>query len=333
MSRSNKGKFIISKITKFSEILNGDIKELPESDLCFQNEEGIAQFKYKASSDKKKKHSIKPGMYTLTSTNQGVKPAETELYAQDLLKDILNTTKITTEANTFFERLDIYEKLKRPKKRGVLLYSDPGMGKSAAISDFCTTAVKEDAGTVVFIWPTSKVDAEDVSHFLSVQSEFTKKSTRLILVIEDIGGNEHEGHGGPRGVDSGMLNLLDGLEVTFKLPTFIMATTNYPQNLLKELADRPRRFDLLIKLDPPSANERVKLAEFIAKRPLTALEAGALMDKQCDAFSIAHIEEMIIRSLLHDKTLMAVINEIVNHKKAFAKEFNDTKDSGIGFSR
>jgi SpoVK/Ycf46/Vps4 family AAA+-type ATPase len=332
MRNKKEGKFVIKQLTKFSDLLEGKIEELPESDLCFQNEEGIAQFKYVESSEKQKKHTVKPGIYTLTSTSSGVIPAETELYKQDLLKDILNTTKITNEANTFFERLHIYEKLKRPKKRGVLLYSDPGMGKSAAISDFCTNAIKEDKGTVVYIWPTSKVDAEDVAHFLSVQSEFTKKSTRLILVIEDIGGNEHEGHGGPRGVDSGMLNLLDGLEVTFKLPTFIMATTNYPQNLLKELADRPRRFDLLIKLDPPTANERVKLAEFISKRPLDTLEVEALTHKRCNEFSIAHIEEMIIRSLLHDKTLMNVIDEIVNHKKAFAKDFID--DSGsMGFNR
>lgn len=326
------GKFVIKQLTKFSDILEGKVDELPESDLCFQNEEGIAQFKYVAASKKRKKQVIKPGIYTLSSTNMGVVPVETELYKQDLLKDILNTTTITNEAKTFFERLDIYEKLKRPKKRGVLLYSDPGMGKSAAISDFCANAVKEDPGTVVMVWPTSKVDAEDVSHFLSVQSEFTKKSTRLILVIEDIGGNEHEGHGGPRGVDSGMLNLLDGLEVTFKLPTFIMATTNYPQNLLKELADRPRRFDLLVKLDPPSAEERVKLAEFISKRDLTDEEQKALMHQKCDVFSIAHIEEMIIRSLLHDKTLMTVIDEIVDHKKAFAKDFVED-GGGMGFMR
>ena len=667
---SKNGKFVIKKITKFSDVLSGKVEELPESDLCFQNEKGIAQFEYVKGDAEKDKHSVTPGMYTLTLTNSGLKPMETELCVQDLLKDIISTTKITNEAKTFFDRLHIYEKLNRPKKRGVLLYSDPGMGKcfgkdtsilmydgttkmvqniekddvlmgpdskprnvlstatgretmysivptkgesyvvneshilslkmsgcddlynmsvkdflmlpawkkerlkswrvgvefdnhdelpidpyilglwlgdgsscgptihtaddpiksvvidyfenklnllvktrnydnnltsirgvsgqdhgkrdrnifinylrqldvwgnkhipliyktasrenrlkllaglidsdgcyycgifdfnlkskqladnitylarslgfaayirenvkictnsktrtadiyhrvqisgnmvdvpcvlerkqantrkqiknilrtgitvdkldvddyygftvdgdhlfllndftvthnSSAIADFCTNAVKEDAGTVVFLWPTSKVEAEDVSHFLSVQSEFTDKCTRLILVIEDIGGSEHEGHGGARGVDSGMLNLLDGLEVTFRLPTFIMATTNYPQNLLKELADRPRRFDLLIKLDPPSANERVKLAEFIAKRSLNDDEKKALEHKQCNVFSIAHIEEMIIRSLLHDKTFVEVIKEIVDHKEKFAKEFNDNTNS-VGFGQ
>lgn len=328
---SKNGKFVIKKITKFNDILNGKVKELPESDLCFQNEKGIAQFEYVKGDNKNDKYSIDPGMYTLTSTPSGIKPTETELCAQDLLKDIISTTKITNEAKTFFDRLHIYDQLNRPKKRGVLLYSDPGMGKSSAIAEFCSNAVKEDVGTVVFIWPTSKVGADEVSHFLSVQSEFTNKCTRLILVIEDIGGSEQEGHGGARGVDSGMLNLLDGLEVTFRLPTFIMATTNYPQNLLKELADRPRRFDLLIKLDPPSAKERVKLAEFISKKKLSLEECNALIDKKCNTFSIAHIEEMIIRSLLHDKTLMEVINEIVNHKKRFAKEFDDDKNN-VGFN-
>lgn len=327
---SSDGKFVIKKITTFSDILSGEVQELPESDLCFQNEEGIAQFKYEKGDEKDNKIVVEPGMYTLTSTNVGLVNVKTELCAHDLLKDVISTKKITDEAKTFFSKLHIYEQLNRPKKRGVLLYSDPGMGKSSAIADFCTTAVKEDAGTVVYIWPTSKVDADDVAHFLSVRSEFTEECSRLILIIEDIGGNEHEGHGGARGVDSGMLNLLDGLEVTFRLPTFIMATTNYPQNLLKELADRPRRFDLLIKLDPPSANERVKLAEFISKRTLNAEEVAALKHKRCDNFSIAHVEEMLIRSLLHDKTLMEVIEEIVTHKDKFAKEFNEASSVGFG---
>ena len=197
----------------------------------------------------------------------------------------------------------------------------------------CHKFCEEDPGTVVFIWPTIEIDANSISKFLSVFSEFNKTCTRMILVMEDIGGGEREGSGQIRSVDAGMLNLLDGVEVTFKLPTFILATTNYPQNLLSALADRPGRFDLMLELEPPKAKERIRLVEFIAKRKLTADEEAAIKDKRCGTFSIAHLEEIVIRSMLHDKSMKDVITELVSHKDIVARAFEKSKkDGGFGFN-
>src|SRR5690606_31658097 len=159
---------------------------------------------------------------------------------------------IFKEARTFFSRLHVYEKLNRPKKRSVLLYSAPGMGKTSAIEKFCHDAINEDAGTVVLVWPTSEIEPDSVARFLSQSSEYNDKCTRLILIIEDIGGGEREGSHSRSGVTSGLLNLLDGVGLTFRLPTFIIATTNHPENLLSSLANRPGRFDLMAELQAPS---------------------------------------------------------------------------------
>jgi ATP-dependent 26S proteasome regulatory subunit len=132
-------------------------------------------------------------------------------------------------------------------------------------------------------------------------------------------------------VTAGLLNLLDGVDVTFKLPTFIVATTNFPENLLESLADRPGRFDLMIELNPPSVAEKIALLEFIAKREASAEEKDALAGKGTENFSIAHIKEIVVRSRLHDKTIPVVIKELVDHSKKFKRNFEkERKGLGLG---
>ena len=326
----NEGKFIVKKITEFNDLANGEVKELPESDLCFQNEDHIIQLKYERADDDKK-YEIKPGTYTLAETSGGLITTKLELKTRGLLESIDNTKQIIGEARLFFKKLHVYELLNRPKKRGVLLYSKPGMGKTSAIEKFCRDAANEDAGTVVIVWPTSDIEADSVCRFLTTRSEYTADCTRLILIIEDIGGGERDSGQGHSAVDSGLLNLLDGVGVTFKLPTFIVATTNHPENLLESLADRPGRFDLMLQLNPPSNDEKKLLLEFISKRALTDDEKEAITMKGTEDFSIAHLEEVAVRSLLHDKTYKQVVTELVDHSRRYKKNFDNRKSSlGLG---
>jgi hypothetical protein len=328
-TENTEGKFKIKKITKFSDLCEGQVLELPESDLCFQNEERIVQMKYERP-EEDKKYEIKPGIFTLAQTSMGVITNKVELKKRVLLETVDNTKQILKEAKIFFSKLHIYEKLNRPKKRGVLLYSKPGMGKTSAIEKFCADAFNEDPGTVVFIWPTSEIEADSLVRFLTAGSEYTKECTRLILIIEDIGGGERDGDQGRSGVDSGLLNLLDGVGVTFKLPTFIVATTNHPENLLESLADRPGRFDLMLELTPPNSDERAALLQFISKRDLTQDEIEAIKHKSAEKFSIAHLEEIAVRSELHDKSYPQVIKELIEHSARYERAFSKKSSMGMG---
>lgn len=330
MADNTEGKFIVKKITKFSELVEGQILEMPESDLCFQNESSIIQMKYERS-EEDKKYEIKPGIFTLAESAVGLQTVKMELKERVLLSTIDNTSRIIKEARVFYKKLHVYERLGRPKKRGVLLYSKPGMGKTSAIESFCNDFVKEDAGTVVLVWPTSDIEADSVCRFLTTKTEYAKECTRLVLIIEDIGGGERDGEGGRSAVDSGLLNLLDGVGVTFQLPTFIVATTNHPENLLESLADRPGRFDLMIQLNPPSLAEKQLLLAFISKRELSEEEKTCLGAKGAENFSIAHLEEIAVRSELHDKTYAQVVQELIDHSKRFAKNFEDKK-GGLGLA-
>ena len=327
---SDEGKFILKKKTSFKDMAAGLESEMPESDLCFQDGEHVYQYAFQKPEDERA-FEIKPGTFVFTKDVSGLDLRKIEFKKRNLLETITNTSRIMAEAAKFFTRLHVYEKLQRIKKRGVLLYSSPGMGKTSAIEKVCNDLIAQDAGTVVIVWPTSEIEADEIAKLLSTNSKYTADCTRMVLIIEDIGGGERESHRSNSAVDSGMLNLLDGVGVVFSLPTFIIATTNHPENLLASLADRPGRFDLMMKLQPPSHNEKIALMNFISKRELTDDEKACLGVKGTEMFSVAHLEEIAIRAELDDKTYSQVVKEIVEHSALFKRDFEEReKNMGIG---
>jgi SpoVK/Ycf46/Vps4 family AAA+-type ATPase len=329
---SQEGKFSLKKKTQFSQLASGEITELVESDLCFQDGESIYQFGFHKPEDDRT-YEIKPGTFVLAETQGGLILKKIDFKNRELLESVTNTAIIFNEAKVFFSRLHVYEKLNRPKKRGILLYSAPGCGKTSAIEKVCSDLFKEDPGTVVVVWPTSEIEADDINKLLTTGAKYSTECTRMILIIEDIGGGEQE-RTSRSGVDSGLLNLLDGVGVVFRLPTFIIATTNHPENLLSSLANRPERFDRLIHLKPPSHEEKIALTSFIAKRDLTDEEKESLGSKGSEEFSIAHLAEVVVRSELHDKTIPQVIKELIEHTKLFNKDFEEkSKEMGFGIGR
>lgn len=331
---SSQSKFKLKKATRFNDFLTegGANTELPTSDLCLTSGDAILQFDYIEGDEQEQQRKIKvhPGVYTMTMTMAGMRLDATELKTDHLLEDVANTAAIVDQGTRFFSKLEVYQKRGRgPGKRAILWYSGPGMGKSAAIRFSIKKMMAEDPGTVALIWPTSEVKAEHVARFFSFLAEYDQKCTKLILVVEEIGGSEEDGAHARREVSAGLLNFLDGINVTFRIPSFIVATTNYPQNLLKELADRPGRFDRLIELEPPSIQEKIRLLEFFEKRSLTEDEKDALSMKGSEYLSIAHLQEIGIRAEIDDISFREVIKQMLEHKERFAKGFD--KKGNMGF--
>lgn len=322
---SEESKFRLLDRHKLEDLEDGNVKEIKESDLCIQTDKYIVQYEYIDEEEDKEKLVIKPGIWTLVNTSAGIRLKKFELKTHNLLETATNTALIKKEASLFFNKLDVYKKFKKDPKRSILLYSQPGMGKSSTISQVSNEFLEEDEGTVVLFWDTSDVRSSSVSKFLSIGSKFDKKCTRMLFVMEDIGGGNAEDYHGPKTADASLLELLDGASVSFRLPTFIIATTNTPENLLKSLADRPGRFDQMFELEGPSAEERVKLAEHISGRELKDEEKESLKHKDADGLSIAHISEIIVRSELHDKTFGQVIKEMKDHKKRIELAFQKAK--------
>jgi hypothetical protein len=329
---TDKDHFKVLKVTLLEDLVSGIEKHLPESDLTIQTDKHIVQYTHvEVEEPEKTKYVIKPGVFTLESGHAGLELSSIELKTHDLLESVNNTSIILNEAGVFFSKLDIYKKYNLMPKRSILLYSGPGMGKSSSISRVAAKFIEEDPGTVVIFWDTSDIRPSSVAKFFSARSVFSKKATRLLFVMEDIGGGNSEEYHGPKSADSGLLELLDGASISFSIPTFIIATTNTPESLLKSLADRPGRFDQMFELQPPSAKERLELASYIAKRDLTQDESEAISSSSADGLSIAHITEIVVRSDLHDKSFSDVLKEMKEHKRKIETAFQKIKNSaGIG---
>lgn len=324
--------FHLKKVTK----LTSDLKDtfIPESDLCIQEGSNLYQFEYKREQSQKS-IIIKPGTYNLVKTPMGINVDNMEFVERKLLTSITNTNMILQEADFFFNNLNIYEELQQPKKRGVLLYGKPGCGKTCSIIEAAKVLKTKDSGAVVINWPTAELEASHVFKFFTSYSQYAPECTKLILVIEDLGGSAHEGYSRRDEVSSSLLNLLDGISNVFKLPTLILSTTNHAENLMASLAQRPGRFDMMLEITPPPYDERVELTEFIAKRALTTDEKESLdgsVNKGAENFSIAHLQEIVIRSRLHNKSIDTVIKELIKHAKDFNSDFQKPKKTGgFGF--
>jgi len=328
----DEGYFVVRKTGKISELTEG--KEIPESDLFHVDAEGnYFQAEYIESEEEDdKKYEAKPGTFNLGFKGNSLALNKMEMRKRKLLTSYDNTKQIMNEAELFFKKVDegLYSQLERDPKRAILLYSEPGFGKTSAISQVCENFINEDDKTIVINWPTSEVRSSEAKRFMANIDYEENECSRLIFIIEDIGGGEKEHYGGERGVDSSLLDLLDGTDVTFPIPTFIIATTNHPGNLLDALADRPGRFDELIELEPPNLQERVELVEFMAKRELSDEEKQAL--EKADGFSVAHLNEIVVRSLLKDKTYAEVVEEMNTYREKFRKQFEKKPKRGIGIA-
>ena len=327
------GEFKIIKITDFSEFKEG--MSIPESDLTVQTDKQLVQFEYKEGKSEAKKKVIKTGCYSFADTAMGIILEKFELRSHDLLKSVVNTKFITDESSKFFKKVGegIYEQLKKEPKRALLIASPPGVGKTAAINDVCRKYL-DMAGTAVLIWDTACVKSSSINNFFLSRSKFHKDVKRLIMIIEDIGGGSIEADHSQKAADTSLLNLLDGVGSPFHgVPTFIIATTNNPEQSVSALIDRPGRFDKVEIMETPNTEECTALLAFIAKKDeLTEEDKEAAVLAAKNKFSVAHLQEIVVRSLIDDISYLEACNQLVAHKKKFNSGFKKQNSRGMGLT-
>jgi len=327
------GKFKVIKVTRLEDLAGGYEVEIPESDLSVQTEKELIQFEFLEEEKDREKYKVKPGCFCIVNTSLGIALDKLELKNYNLLKTIDNTSQIIEEGNNFFNRLHVYKELKREPKRALLLCSPPGVGKSSAINEVAKTFLKMP-GTCVIIWDTSSIDASDVNNFFQLDSNF-KDVEKLILIIEDIEGSSSDGHeGSTRRSSSSLLNLLDGVGTSFSsVPTFIIGTTNNPERSVGALIDRPGRFDRVIEMKTPSAKECAELLGFILEKDvLSEEEAASATLAASNEFSIAHLQEIVVRSKIDNITVKQATEQLVEHKKRFKESFSKKPSRKLGLS-
>jgi SpoVK/Ycf46/Vps4 family AAA+-type ATPase len=305
--------------TKLDDLKIGE--RIEESDFSSLTEQGnFCQFEFIEEDEEIKGEIAKPGIFSIIKTMSGLRLERTAFTRDDVLKDFLATRESTEKLDKFFSAIPRYAKYGIFPKRGGLWYGPAGTGKTTIIAESCRKYA-DDGKTFILLWHTDKFEAGDVKDFIKhLQYENVEK---MILVAEDIGGIEID-QARIRS-ESALLSLLDNQEQTFKIPVYIAATTNYPENFMGNLTNRPNRFDDKIRVGYPSGSAREQLLRFYDKENLVDEEGFKLVaSKKCENFSPAHLREAIMRSAIYDQkpseTIKAMIKEIDDYNKAFQEK-------------
>jgi len=313
------GVFKVKKITNINDVKVND--ELPESDFASMTSEGnFVQLEYIDDEHTKEPYKVKPGIWAVQKVGMSLKLEATSFVSDKILDSFVSTKNITDKIDCFFNKIPVYKELGfEVAKRAALLYGPAGCGKSTSLA-LVANKYTADNKTAVIIWHTDKFESYQIKDFIkSFEYDGVEK---LILIIEDVGGAEIEG--ARMKSDSSLLSLLDNQEKTFKIPVFILATTNYPENFMGNLTNRPNRFDDKIEVSYPEAKQREELLSFFLKESPSQEAKDLILSNKTKEFSAAHIREIVIRSKIYDKSIEAVITEmhkeIEKYKKAFAEE-------------
>lgn len=318
------GHFRVKSKKKLHEMEIGE--KLPESDFACVSGEEFVQLEYVEESTKSEPYPVKPGIWTIKKSGGRLILQETEFNNDQILETFAKTAQLTELIDKFFSRLHVYAKRKIDvPKRVFLLYGPAGTGKSEALKLISLKYAKDQQTAIVF-WKTDVIDPYEVKEF--VKTFDYKNVSKLIVIAEDIGGVE---------VDqvrikseSSLLSLLDNQEKAFRIPTLIIPTTNYPENLLANIANRPKRVDKKVEFSYPTAIERQQLLQFYDSDKIVNKEIlDYIALKKFNTFTPAHISEIFLRSDLEDISLKESIDSIQKEIDYFNAMFQQKIKLGL----
>jgi predicted AAA+ superfamily ATPase len=227
----------------------------------------------------------------------------------DILRDIQN----------FWDRKDKYKEYNFVHKRGILMYGEPGCGKSGIIQLIAKQLIEND-GIIINI-----KDQDDVDYFMDFISTFRKiePNRPLIVLLEDIdsiaGENSHS--------TSRLLNILDGVKQIEDV--VYIATTNYPEKLQDRITNRPSRFDRRYKVELP--NDEIREAYIRHKLTDEDIENVDIKEwvKRTEGMSLSHLKEVVISTIVMGREFEEVMENLEGLKKT-----PSIKGSGkVGFGR
>jgi predicted AAA+ superfamily ATPase len=215
---------------------------------------------------------------------------------QDILKDIQD----------FWDRRDKYREYNFVHKRGILMYGEPGCGKSGIIQLIAKQLI-ENNGIIINI-----KDQDDVDFFIDFIATFRKiePNRPLIVLLEDLDSIAGESNYST----SKLLNILDGVKQIEDV--VYIATTNYPEKLQERITNRPSRFDRRYKVELP--NEEIREAYIRHKLKEDDLQKVDIQEwvKRTEGMSLSHLKEVVISTIVMGREFEEVMDNLEGLKRA-----------------
>lgn len=314
-------KVVVKSVTKVEP---GTQIDLHAFQICSSDDKGnmtLVDFDTTDDESRDIGYEIKPGIWRVSPKNglQALDVPPVQYFETDTSVELLN------HMNRFVNKQEVYKKLNIPPKRGILLSSSPGVGKSSLVKYFIQ-GLKSRTDVCTLMIDNQGV-SWDVMTRMFVKGAADNNVALIVLIIEDIGGSELDERA--RNVESDMLNFLEGTDDCYKIPTLIVGTTNFINELGDRLIDRPGRFDMVIDVQPPKDKDVKLIVEGLAGRSLTESEEKALFGK---GFTPAYCKEIIVRSELYDLPIEEMASDLEAQRKKARDRNHGKKKSKLGFS-
>jgi hypothetical protein len=164
--------------------------------------------------------------------------------------------RILTFMRRFLDNEEAYVKLGIPYRTGMLLYGNPGSGKSST-----ATAIANELGLNIYYVSLSGLDGDD-----SLARAFGEIPAYSLAILEDVDvynavkDRKDKDTGEPNGVTlAGILNTLDGLNSPHGVITVM--TTNHRENIDPAIL-RPGRVDLSEELNELDSDQLRRMCEY-----------------------------------------------------------------------
>lgn len=260
------------------------------------------------------------------ATGDSMKPADV------IKKKVSKETLVFDEESTIFEVMqdiftffkkethNLYDKMQIAYKRGIILYGDPGNGKSAMIREIIRQVPDI---TKIVINP----NVNSVTRVLSslIQSLDGKQA---IVIIEDIDSliTSHN--------RSEFLNILDGVDI--KSGVYFIGTTNYPDQIDPAFMNRSGRFDRTYKINNPSeATRRAffesrNVGELLSEYKVFKDDSKKDTNEGVVELFVKHSNDIAMASLkeiLTSTQYLLAANEDMSVEEAVEKVYNDLTET------
>lgn len=230
------------------------------------------------------------------------------------IQSILNDIQI------FWDKRDVYKEYNFVHKRGILLWGDPGCGKSGIIQLCVKKLIENENGIVLNI-----KEEDDFKMFVDFIQTIRKIEPErpLIVILEDIDSLAGE----DRYSTTKLLNILDGVKQIENV--VYIATTNYPEKLQERITNRPSRFDRRYEVQMPSSSIReAYIKNKLSDDDLSKIDLP-LWISQTDGMSLSHLKELIISVIVMGKDFEEAMENLSDMKKSPKLK----KSGSLGFKK